>query len=280
MGWLRCMASATRERGAPLTANTPRLVATIPPRTRDPGPDLLSLPPLLTIRILKVLVREDPLTLLGVVPGVCRELRALCRELHGEFDLCGRWAAWLSTPRRTAPVCRLEGAVGALAWLFPRATGLHTFGEHLLYTACERGWSTVVARLLGERGVDRCRPPPHRRRTPLFNACEQGHVDVVRLLLEHEVDAAAAVGGGWTPLYVACQWGRLEVARLLLDAGASVDRATDTGVSPLGIACQWGHASVVTLLLQRGADVHRARAGWHSPHTKIVPMLRAAGARL
>ena len=45
------------------------------------------------------------------------------------------------------------------------------------------------------------------------------------------------MNNGCTPLYVACQNGHVDAARLLLDRGAEVDRATEDGRTPLYIAC-------------------------------------------
>ena len=54
---------------------------------------------------------------------------------------------------------------------------------------------------------------------------------------------------GVTPLFVACQQGHVDVARLLLDNGAEVDR---NGATPLFVACQNGHVDAARLLLEHG----------------------------
>ena len=61
------------------------------------------------------------------------------------------------------------------------------------------------------------------------------------------VDQAKASGA--TPLYIACEKGHVDAARLLLDNGAEVDRAADWGVTPLLIACEKGHVDASRLLL-------------------------------
>ena len=57
---------------------------------------------------------------------------------------------------------------------------------------------------------------------------------------------------GQTPLFIACQNGHVDLVRLLLDKGAEVDRAAsgrwNEGQTPLYIAKENGHSAVVALL--------------------------------
>ena len=45
-----------------------------------------------------------------------------------------------------------------------------------------------------------------------------------------------------TPLFIACQHGHMAAALLLLDLGADLRKGTHVGVSPLHVACAGGHA--------------------------------------
>ena len=48
--------------------------------------------------------------------------------------------------------------------------------------------------------------------TPFYVACQNGHIDVVRILAaDPRVDVTQGMQSGATPLYVACQNGHLEV---------------------------------------------------------------------
>jgi ankyrin repeat protein len=60
---------------------------------------------------------------------------------------------------------------------------------------------------------------------------------------------------GETPLYVASQNGHVEVVRLLIDAGALISQANNNGVTPLSVASAIGHVEVVRLLIDAGAMV-------------------------
>ncbi|EOD05501.1 hypothetical protein EMIHUDRAFT_351152 [Emiliania huxleyi CCMP1516] len=62
------------------------------------------------------------------------------------------------------------------------------------------------------------------------------------------------MNGGATPLFMACQQGRLEIARLLLEAGAAIDQADEQGATPLFAACEDGHLEVAKLLSSYGAS--------------------------
>ena len=121
------------------------------------------------------------------------------------------------------------------------------FGTPLVYACsqctmhgqCKPQYEALV-RLLLSFGADANRPvwQGHARATPLCKASGAGHVNVVRLLLDHgaSVDLAGANG---TPLCVACDVVQtrarhddhlLPVIRLLLERGASLDVLSNRSV--------------------------------------------------
>ena len=63
---------------------------------------------------------------------------------------------------------------------------------------------------------------------------------------------------GATPLFIACQQGHVDVATLLLDKGAEVDKANKNGATPLYIACNKGHVDAAQLLREKGAKADAA----------------------
>ena len=118
-----------------------------------------------------------------------------------------------------------------------------TFGTPLLY-ACAFEYEALV-RLLLSFGADANRPVwlGHARTTPLCKASGAGHVNVVRLLLDHgaSVDLAGA-NDTTTPLCIACEKVQsldgvvrhdhfLAVIRLLLERGANLDVLSNRSVS-------------------------------------------------
>ena len=127
-----------------------------------------------------------------------------------------------------------------------------------------RNWRARARTRLLYEGADVNRADDDGR-TPLFFACQHGHVDRARNLLDKGAAVDRAQKQGVTPLYIACQNGHVDAARLLLDNGAEVDRAKENGETPLGIAFKNGHVDVAQLLLEKGADVNRANRNGETP---------------
>jgi uncharacterized protein len=91
----------------------------------------------------------------------------------------------------------------------------------------------------------------------LFTASCHGHAPVVRLLLERGADPTIASKTTMTPLMTACSCGRTEVVRYLLvhpSAAATINRINHKGRTALWWACESGRGEIVRLLLKAGAD--------------------------
>jgi hypothetical protein len=94
-------------------------------------------------------------------------------------------------------------------------------------------------------------------RTPLHVASQEGHVDVVQVLLDHGAHVNAQEDSmKWTPLHFASFEGNLKVAQLLLEHEATLNTRSKAGNTPVYLAVRGGHMEVVRLLLSHGADVH------------------------
>ncbi|KLU91451.1 hypothetical protein MAPG_09971 [Magnaporthiopsis poae ATCC 64411] len=97
-------------------------------------------------------------------------------------------------------------------------------------------------------------------------AVENGHADVVKLLLDMGAHPAAADKDGWTPLIAGSSRGHVDVVRLLLStSGVDIDSKDSDGRTPLRWAAEEGHEAVVQLLLEKGAAMctHRQTLGGH-----------------
>eukprot|EP00118_Oscarella_pearsei_P003104 m.12968 g.12968 ORF g.12968 m.12968 type:complete len:2147 (+) comp24414_c0_seq2:49-6489(+) len=123
--------------------------------------------------------------------------------------------------------------------------------------------------------------------TPIMEAAQEGHYDLVKMLLERGAKADAVANNGDTALIFCCSNGHTEVAELLLDAGANLEHKAEGGRTPLMKAARAGHLQTVQFLISRGAGVNMktsnndhtvlslACAGGHLP---IVELLLAHGA--
>lgn len=80
--------------------------------------------------------------------------------------------------------------------------------------------------------------------TPLMEAASAGHVDIIKLLLQHKADVNAQSSTGNTPLMYACAGGHVEAVRELLDKKANVEDHNENGHTPLMEAASAGHVEV------------------------------------
>ena len=87
-----------------------------------------------------------------------------------------------------------------------------------------------------------------------FAAARKGDAAAVKAFLDKGVDVNSKTRYGATALSYACDKGHVEVVRLLIERGADVNvKDTFYGEVPLGWALSHGHAEVVKLLLDKGA---------------------------
>lgn len=97
---------------------------------------------------------------------------------------------------------------------------------------------------------------------PLFFACMMGHVDIVRLLLEHGFDAyvnqlgKTRNGIRYSCLNYACMNGSIAIVQLLIAYGADIHQTDEGRFSPLAYACVNNRLEIAKVLIDHGADVN------------------------
>ena len=184
------------------------------------------------------------------------DLEAIARLLAEGLDIDARDADG-RTPVMTATVARQTAAVRALVEAEADVDIRDDRLDNPFLFAGAEGLLDIL-RLVNEAGAD----PAITNRyggIALIPACERGHVEVVRYLLEQsDVDVDHVNNLGWTGLLEAIiladgAAAHQEIVRLLLENGADPDLADRDGVSPLAHARAKGQAEIAALLEAAGA---------------------------
>ncbi|KAJ6661371.1 hypothetical protein lerEdw1_014999 [Lerista edwardsae] len=180
--------------------------------------------------------------------------------------------------RSLAEACS-DGDVNAVRKLLDegRSVNEHTEeGESLLCLACSAGYYELAQYLL--KGLT----------LQVLLLYFEGHLDMVRFLLEAGADQEHKTDEMHTALMEACMDGHVEVARLLLDSGAQVNMPADSFESPLTLAACGGHVELAALLIERGANLEEVNDEGYTPlmeaaregHEEMVALLLAQGANI
>ena len=124
--------------------------------------------------------------------------------------------------------------------------------ETALTLACGSGYLDVVETLV-EAGANVELGPS----TPLMEASQEGHEEIVRYLLKMNVSVDAKSVNNDTAFTMACENGHTAVAELLLAHGAELEHESEGGRTPLMKAARAGHVQTVRMLISKGASVNR-----------------------
>lgn len=176
-------------------------------------------------------------------------------------------------------------------YIFPYVDKEKAVTYHYLECICETGLLEEAKQLI-DAGTD-VNYKGKWREPPIYAACNNGHLDIVKLLLEHGANIAdcSVAFPEQTTLSVALKGEHLEVVRFLIDNGA-IDQLTDEQVSECLVQVfdtdqfqfvEYFNSRLEkrsTLILNR--TLHRASiCGWRRTFSKEkLDMLIDAGARL
>ena len=172
-------------------------------------------------------------------------LKGFLRILHG-FPLCMQ--RLLYKGQLLHNWIELTAPIDVQLILQPLSTDLqqHTAAQELVTFACKHG-KLQMAQMLVEAGAHRYGLAGN---AALLCAAENGHVEIVQLLVEASVDKNIRGEYGQTALMLAAQKGHVEVARQLLEAGVDKDLQDHCGNTALWYASQRGHIRVAELLME------------------------------
>ena len=87
--------------------------------------------------------------------------------------------------------------------------------------------------------------------SPLMLAALKGQLEMADKMVKKGADVNKT---GWTPLHYAASNGHVEVIKLLLENHAYIDAESPNGSTPLMMASMYGNPEAVKLLIDEGAD--------------------------
>ncbi|XP_066137418.1 ankyrin repeat and death domain-containing protein 1A-like isoform X1 [Euwallacea fornicatus] len=126
-------------------------------------------------------------------------------------------------------------------------------GQTALYHAAANGHVIIVKRLL-EMGASLDKKNKENR-TALHEAAQGGHEEVTQMLLVKDAAMEARDHQGNTPLHIAVQHQQNRVVQVLLETGADTDGENQRGNTALHIAASLGSRGILECLLQHGASL-------------------------
>lgn len=90
--------------------------------------------------------------------------------------------------------------------------------------------------------------------TPLHWATQEGHIEIVGVLLDNGADINSHDKEGFTALQKAVGEDYPHIVRYLLNQGADINDCCDGHGTPLHTACAYGRLECANILLSAGAD--------------------------
>ena len=205
----------------------------------------------------------DSQLLQAMTTGNLMQLRELISRLSGSYDTRGRFT-------RTFLSAVSEASTEALdVMLSTNMVDIHAEDEinerNCLHEAAISGREYVLGMGLS-RGINVSRVDVYGR-LPLHYACMHGHVGMVRILLERDLETINSLDhDNFTPLIHGIVRHQLECVQQLLAFGARIDPESDADHVPLNLACQYGSVAIAQVLLEKHAKILPDAEGLYPQH--------------
>ncbi|XP_063448387.1 uncharacterized protein LOC134727922 [Mytilus trossulus] len=186
-------------------------------------------------------------------------------EISQQKELASLHDTYYKTTALT--LCCYKGDIDMVTWCLYHCNSIVNHcpkdGVSPLYCACQEGHTEVVQMLINNKAdINKCRD---NGVSPLYIACENGHTEVVQVLISNKADSNKCRDNGASPLSIGCQQGHTEVVEMLINKKADINKCNDKEISPLFIACQNGHTEVVQMLINNKADINKCKGTGVSP---------------
>jgi ankyrin repeat protein len=149
-----------------------------------------------------------------------------------------------------------KAALTLIRWPQTQVEARNADGESALMLAAFKGYEDLVAALIA-RGAD----VNKTGWTPLHYAATNGHIGVIKQLLEASAYIDAESPNGSTPLMMAAQYGSLDTVKLLLDEGADPTLKNQLGLTAIDFARRVGREDAAAQI-SRAIRARQPRGTW------------------
>eukprot|EP00731_Ephydatia_muelleri_P037731 Em0548g3a len=193
---------------------------------------------------------------LGISPLMLAAMNGHTSTVKLLLDMGSDISAQIETNRNTAlTLACFQGRHEVVNLLVERQANVEhraKTGLTPLMEAASGGYHEVGKVLIAKGADVNAAPVPSSRDTALTIAADKGHCKFVHLLLTHAAHVDVKNKKGNSPLWLACNGGHLDVVRLLVEhePGADVDSQDNRKVSCLMAAFRKGHSKVVKYLVE------------------------------
>jgi len=143
-------------------------------------------------------------------------------------------------------------------------------GDSLLHDLATIGATQVIEAILVKYPDTDINIRNFDGKTALHDACQQGHLDTVHLLLQHEAKVNTLKKADWSPAMLAVTHpGRLEILKLLVEFGADLTLCNKDGWTAFQIGSRSGDLEVLQFILNIHQDAwtNVSKNGRTSLHT-------------